>query len=413
MSTGNQIVAIVGGAVAGSEAVHQLTERGIRCIVVEQNDLPYGKIEDGLPKWHAKQRKKEMELIDGRIGHELVDFLPNTQIGKDLAMEELLAMGCSAVLMANGAWKDRSFPVKEIERYEGDRFYYQNPFVYWYNHNEQSTYTGEQIEVRDNALVIGGGLASIDVVKILQVELVSKVLKNRGIEISTIDLEHKGIPSALDKLGLTWDDLHLEGAYLLYRRNVRNMPLASIPADATPEKEQRVRDTRAKILKKAQDKYLFRFKDQTQPVGIIEEGGRLVGLQMIENDVVNNKAVSKEGTEYDVFGSMVISLSEASPNRLKESPWSGVHTISKTKRPVKSKGFTTFLVWAMLLQGRGTYEFRVITPGKLLFTWPITVFLKKGWTWKQCAQKSDLCRKKQDTMVTIRHGWMRMLVNEE
>lgn len=324
MSTGNQIVAIVGGAVAGSEAVHQLTERGIRCIVVEQNDLPYGKIEDGLPKWHAKQRKKEMELIDGRIGHELVDFLPNTQIGKDLAMEELLAMGCSAVLMANGAWKDRSFPVKEIERYEGDRFYYQNPFVYWYNHNEQSTYTGEQIEVRDNALVIGGGLASIDVVKILQVELVSKVLKNRGIEISTIDLEHKGIPSALDKLGLTWDDLHLEGAYLLYRRNVRNMPLASIPADATPEKEQRVRDTRAKILKKAQDKYLFRFKDQTQPVGIIEEGGRLVGLQMIENDVVNNKAVSKEGTEYDVFGSMVISSIGSIPEPIEGIPmeWS-------------------------------------------------------------------------------------------
>ena len=45
----NQIVGIVGGAVAGSEAVYQFTERGVRCIVFEQNDLPYGKIEDGLP----------------------------------------------------------------------------------------------------------------------------------------------------------------------------------------------------------------------------------------------------------------------------------------------------------------------------------------------------------------------------
>ena len=319
-----QIVAILGGAVAGSEAVYQFTERGIRCVVIEQNDLPYGKIEDGLPKWHEKQRKKEMAQIDTRIGHELVDFLPNTQIGKDLTVEELLTMGFSAVLMANGAWKDRTFPVKEIAKYEGDGFYYQNPFVYWYNHNEQPTYTGEQIVVEDNAVVVGGGLASIDVVKILQVELVSKVLKDRGIEISTIDLEHKGIPAALGEFNLTWDDLELKGSYLLYRRNVRNMPLASIPADATPEKDQKIRDTRAKILKKAQDKYLFRFKDQTQPVGIIEEEGSLMGLRMIENDLVNNKAISKEGTEYDLYSSMVISSIGSIPEPIEGIPmeWS-------------------------------------------------------------------------------------------
>ena len=319
-----QIVAIVGGAVAGSEAVYQFTERGIRCVVIEQNDLPYGKIEDGLPKWHEKQRKKEMAQIDTRIGHELVDFLPNTQIGKDLTVEELLMMGFSTVFMANGAWKDRTFPVEEIAKYEGDGFYYQNPFVYWYNHNEQPTYTGEQIVVEDNAVVVGGGLASIDVVKILQVELVSKVLKDRGIKISTIDLEHKGIPAALEEFNLTWDDLELEGAYLLYRRNVRNMPLASIPADATPEKDQKIRDTRAKILKKAQDKYLFRFKDQTQPVGIIEEEGSLVGLRMVENDLVNNKAISKEGTEYDLYSSMIISSIGSIPEPIEGIPmeWS-------------------------------------------------------------------------------------------
>ena len=319
-----QIVAIVGGAVAGSEAVYQFTERGVRCVAIEQNDLPYGKIEDGLPKWHAKQRKKEMAQIDTRISHELVDFLPNTQIGKDLTVDELLTMGFSAVLMANGAWKDRTFPVKEIAKYEGDGFYYQNPFVYWYNHNEQPTYTGEQIVVEDNAVVVGGGLASIDVVKILQVELVSKVLKGRGIEISTIDLEHKGIPATLEEFNLTWDDLELKGSYLLYRRNVRNMPLASIPADATPEKDQKIRDTRAKILKKAQDKYFFRFKDQTQPIGIIEEEGSLVGLRMIENDLVNNKAISKEGTEYDLYSSMVISSIGSIPEPIEGIPmeWS-------------------------------------------------------------------------------------------
>ena len=324
MSNENQIVAIVGGAVAGSEAVYQLTERGIRCVVIEQNDLPYGKIEDGLPKWHTKQRKKQMALINERVDQELVDFVPNTKIGRDYSMGDLVNMGCSAVLMANGAWKDRGFPVKEIAKYEGDNFYYQNPFVYWFNHHEQSTYEGEHIDVTDNAVVIGGGLASIDVAKILQVELVSNVLKERGIELSTLELEHKGIPKALAEFDLTWEDLGLQGTYLLYRRNVRNMPLASIPEGASAEKEEKVRQTRAKILQNAQNKYLFRFKDQTQPVGIIEEDGKLVGLRMIENDVINNKAVSKAGTENDVKYSMVISSIGSIPEPIVGMPmeWS-------------------------------------------------------------------------------------------
>jgi flavin-dependent dehydrogenase len=48
------LVVIVGGSVAGSEAAFQLTQRGVPCVVVEQNDRPYGKVEDGLPRWHEK-----------------------------------------------------------------------------------------------------------------------------------------------------------------------------------------------------------------------------------------------------------------------------------------------------------------------------------------------------------------------
>ena len=51
-----KVVLIIGGAVSGSTAVKKLTDEGIRCVVVEQNKMPYGKIEDGLPRWHEKQR---------------------------------------------------------------------------------------------------------------------------------------------------------------------------------------------------------------------------------------------------------------------------------------------------------------------------------------------------------------------
>ncbi len=56
--SGHHYVVVFGGAVAGSEAASQLAERGIRVIVFDQNALPYGKIEDGLPLWHVKLHDK-------------------------------------------------------------------------------------------------------------------------------------------------------------------------------------------------------------------------------------------------------------------------------------------------------------------------------------------------------------------
>jgi flavin-dependent dehydrogenase len=57
------LVVIVGGAVAGSEGAFQLTQRGVLCVVVEQNGRPYGKVEDGLPRWHEKLRLQEEKKI--------------------------------------------------------------------------------------------------------------------------------------------------------------------------------------------------------------------------------------------------------------------------------------------------------------------------------------------------------------
>jgi NADPH-dependent glutamate synthase beta subunit-like oxidoreductase len=46
-------VAVVGGATAGAEAAGMLAARGVTVVVFEQNPRPYGKIEDGLPRWHV------------------------------------------------------------------------------------------------------------------------------------------------------------------------------------------------------------------------------------------------------------------------------------------------------------------------------------------------------------------------
>src|SRR5690349_16466084 len=105
-------VAIVGGAIAGSVAAEILADRGIQVAVFEQNKRPYGKIEDGLPRWHLEQRKQEYANIDARLKKPGVFFIPATRLGRDVKFEDLCAnWGFSAVILANGAWRDREIGV--------------------------------------------------------------------------------------------------------------------------------------------------------------------------------------------------------------------------------------------------------------------------------------------------------------
>ena len=122
-------VAIFGGAVAGSEAAEKLANRGIRAVVFEQNYLPYGKIESGLPKWHVKLRDSQEAKIDAKLKHPLVRFVPRVRLGVDLNLNNVIHdWGFSAVLLATGAWRDRPLPIPGVDDYINKGLYYQNPF---------------------------------------------------------------------------------------------------------------------------------------------------------------------------------------------------------------------------------------------------------------------------------------------
>src|SRR5690606_373433 len=104
----HHLVAIFGGAVSGAEAAYQLSQSGIQSIVFEQNKLPYGKIEDGLPKWHAKLRDKEENNINEKLSNANVTFVPCVRLGQDIDFEDIAKnWGFSAILLATGAWRDR------------------------------------------------------------------------------------------------------------------------------------------------------------------------------------------------------------------------------------------------------------------------------------------------------------------
>src|SRR6516162_4832430 len=130
------VIAVIGAATAGSEIARVLAARGARVIVFEQNARPYGKIEDGLPRWHAQQRRDEYEEINRRLDHAGIEYIPLTRMGVHLDFEELrYGWGLSGIVLTHGAWRDRPFPVTAADEYVGRGLIYQNPLIYWFNHH--------------------------------------------------------------------------------------------------------------------------------------------------------------------------------------------------------------------------------------------------------------------------------------
>ncbi len=301
-------VAVVGGAVAGSVAAEILSDHGVRVAVIEQNTRPYGKIEDGLPRWHVEQRKQEYVKIAARIKKSNVVFVPSTKIGRDVEFNDFIEKwGFSAVVLANGAWRDRSIGIDGSDAYIDKGLVYQNPFIYWYNHKNEKTYDGPRYDAADEIIVLGGGLASLDVVKVLQLENYERALKARGIDASMHDMEKKGIAAFCKLHDVDSASLGVKGCLLLYRRRTQDMPLAQPPDNATPEQLAKTENVRRKILKLAQDKFLFRFQDCRLTQGMVIKDGRLVGLKVAETKVEGRRATPVPGSEHELRAPMIIS----------------------------------------------------------------------------------------------------------
>ncbi|HXW62272.1 MAG TPA: NAD(P)-binding protein [Candidatus Acidoferrales bacterium] len=309
-------VAVVGGAISGSVAAEILADHGIQVAVFEQNKRPYGKIEDGLPRWHVEQRKQEYARIDARLRKSSVRFVPSTKVGRDIDFEDLAKdWGFSAVVLANGAWRDRDLGVAGAEKFIDKGLVYQNPFIYWYNHKNEKSYAGPRYDTPDEALVVGGGLASIDVVKVLQLENYERALQARGVRTTMHELE-KSIPAVCKAHGIDPQSLGVKGCLLLYRRREQDMPLAQPPDHATPEQMARTEQVRQKMLRLAREKYLFRFQDRRLPTGLLIENSRLAGLRVAETKIEGRSALPIPGTEQHIRAPLIISSIGSVPELL-------------------------------------------------------------------------------------------------
>ncbi len=300
-------VAVIGGATAGAEVASRLADRGCTVVVFEQNLRPYGKIEDGLPRWHVGLRNKEYTAISGKLGKPSVHFVPDTKVGRDVEFAALCReWGFSAVVLACGAWRDRPLPVEGAEAWVGKGLIYQNPFIIWFNHKHEEGYEGETFEPRDGALVVGGGLASIDVAKVLMLETTLDKLRERGIEVDLVELEVKGIPKILAQHDLSFEDLGLEGCTIFYRRRPEDMPLAEIPDGADEKRIAKMHTARKRLLEKAMDKFRFKLEPLSAPDALLTEDDRVVGLRLRRTRLEGGRVVPTDET-YERRGAYVIS----------------------------------------------------------------------------------------------------------
>ena len=349
--SGKHFIAIIGGSIAGSEAAFILAEKGFRVVVFDQKNLPYGKIEDGLPKWHIGLRDKEEKKIDERLSHPNIRFVPGVRLGRDTTLDELAkGWGFSAVIIAIGAWLDRKLPVEGIDTLRNKGLIYQNDLLYWYNHRHEENYDGPNYNLPDGTCVIGGGLASIDVVKMVMIEVTQKALKKqKEVEVDLFTFEKKGVAKILEDNYTSLEDLGIKGCTLFYRKTVKEMPLyprkGDSPADI--EKAQRVTE---KLLFNYQSKYLFNFEGSCAPKGFEEKDGKLSGMtfQRVHN---KDDAASPEICQFDT--ELVISSIGSLPEELPSIPYKGSYLKTHGEFGHRIEGFDNVFAIGNVVTGKG------------------------------------------------------------
>jgi len=350
-------VAVIGGSISGSEAANLLAENGFRVVVFEMNKLPYGKIEDGLPNWHIKLRDRQIKEIDRKLDHPNIRFVPKIKIGKDIDFLDLVSnWGFSAIIIANGAWFDRRLQIPNIEKFIDKELVYQNSFIYWFNHKHECDFNSQNYFIKDDAIVVGGGLASLDVVKIVMLELVKKQLyMQKGIDIDLFTLEKYGIPKVLEEYNLSFEELNIGKAKLVYRRTAKQMPLKA-PKNDTQESVKIAQNVSEKLLNKYLEKYLFEFIPLAIPIDFIEENERLTAVVFQKVKLVDGKVIPVKNSFFELKTSMLISSIGSVPEKIKglEYEWSSLKMVEKEGYQVF--GFENVFAVGNAVTGRGNIQ---------------------------------------------------------
>jgi ferredoxin--NADP+ reductase len=225
--------------------------------------------------------------------------------------------------------------------------------VYWFNHKHEPGYDGPRYTIANNTAVVGGGLASLDMVKICMIELVKEALeKKKGITTDIFTLEKKGITKTLEQYETSLEELGVEPCTLFYRRDAEDMPLYPRKKE-TPEGIEQARRVSKKLLDNYVAKYLFKFEGRCVPKAIIEQGDKFKGMTFQRLDILNGKLVELEGETIDFATELLISSIGSLPEETPSLPIVDNYLKTQGEYDWRVEGFENVFAVGNVVTGRG------------------------------------------------------------
>jgi len=147
-------IAIIGSGPSGLSAAHYLSLMGYSCTIFEELEKAGGMMRYGIPEYRLPY-----DSIDKDIDYILslgVEIKYNTRIGKDITLEQL-GKDYDAVFSGTGLHLGRGTGIDGSD----------NEHVYFSTDLLRKITQGEEIEVTDKIVVIGGGNVAMDITRSL------------------------------------------------------------------------------------------------------------------------------------------------------------------------------------------------------------------------------------------------------
>ncbi len=163
---GSGKVAVVGAGPAGIAAAHYLSLAGYKVTILEKYPEPGGMLLAGIPAYRLPREVLRKE-IDALL-NENVTLKCNTDLGRDVKLDDLLKDGFDAVFLAMGAHRSRrlDLPGEDVKG-----IYPAMQFLKAYNLDGKSVISG-------HVGVIGGGNSAVDAARV--------AFRQDGVESVTI-----------------------------------------------------------------------------------------------------------------------------------------------------------------------------------------------------------------------------------
>ncbi len=190
-STGKK-VAVVGSGPSGLTAAYYLQRLGHAVTIFESNSYLGGMLRQGIPEYRLPR-----SVIQKDLDHILsigINILTNKVVGEHLSLKDLKNQGFNATFLAVGAQDTKKLDLEGLNL----------PNILWGLDFLKKVNNGEDVNITDTVIVIGGGNVAIDVA------LVAKRLGAKEVLLSCLECREEmpahewEIQKAIDE-GITLD----------------------------------------------------------------------------------------------------------------------------------------------------------------------------------------------------------------